>query len=1108
MSEESVLAEALSIADPAGRAAYLDRACAGDPGLRARVESLLAAACAARDFLDGPAAETGLTPQDSAPRPTAPPPAVGSVLAGRYALREQLGEGGMGTVFVADQDEPVRRRVALKVIRAGLGSASARARFDLERQALALMDHPNIAKVFDAGVGENGQPYYVMELIRGVPITRYCDEARLTVHERLGLFVPVCQAVQHAHQKGVIHRDLKPSNILVGVYDGRPVPKVIDFGVAKAVGPGPAAGGADTETGSLVGTLEYMSPEQAGSGPQDVDTRSDVYALGVVLYELLTGTVPFSRKGQGPGAVLELLRVIREVEPPRPSTRLSGSGSLPGVAAVRRTEPRRLPNLLRGDLDWVVMRCLEKDRARRYETANALALDLGYYLADEPVSAGPPSAAYRLRKFLRRHRGPVLAAGLLLLALVGGVVGTGVGLVQARESAEAERRARIDAQDAADAERTAKEAEAAQRRQAEEVAALLESVFRDLNPRAERGGSDVKDRLTARVGEAAARLEADSVVDPLTRARLRDALGQAQLGLGNTEQAAALFGAAARERAAKLGPDHPHTLGSRNNLAAAYHALGRFAEAARLAEETLPIREAKLGPDHVDTLTTRNNLAAAYRALGRAAEAARLHEENLPLREAKLGPHHPDTLTSRGNLALAYLDLGRFAEAAGLDEETLRRREQALGPDHPLTFSTRNNLALDYLKLGRSADAAGLLAGNLPQAEAKLGPDHPETLTARNNLALAYRLLGRPAEAARLDEQTLKLREAKLGPDHPDTLASRGNLALEYRLLGRAAESARLDEETVRRFQATLGPGHPSTLVCRNNLAHTYMILGRPADAARLDEETLRLREGGLGRDHPDTLRSRNNLAAAYRALGRLNEAIGLLEEGLRLSKARHGPDFPMTLEFDSNLGVCYRDAGRMAEALPLMEEAVRRASARPGPPLPQASGYAGVLADTYFQAREYAKAEPLLAAALDRLSKRFGADHPAPTGVMAELGLALVKQGKYAAAEAVLRRCLAAREKQASQPKPAAALWEVAVARSLLGEALAGQRQFAEAEKLLRAAHEGLTADAKRIPPGERNNLPDTLERLVQLYDAWGKPDEAAKWRKELEAAKATPAK
>jgi serine/threonine protein kinase len=398
-----------AVADPssAGRAAVLDRECGPDADLRRRVEALLQAHDEPGSFLDRPAgAGTGAYAPDPDASPAPPPEAeTPGTRIGPYKLLQVIGEGGMGAVWMAEQHEPVRRMVALKVIKAGMDSAQVVARFEAERQALAVMDHPNIAKVFDGGTTELGRPYFVMELVKGTLITKYCDEHRLTPKQRLELFVPVCQAIQHAHQKGVIHRDLKPSNVLVAPYDGRPVPKVIDFGVAKATGQRLTERTMFTGFGAVVGTLEYMSPEQAELNNQDIDTRSDVYSLGVLLYELLTGQTPLTRRRLKTAALDEVLRLIREEEPPKPSTRLRESkASLPSISALRQTEPAKLAKLMRGELDWIVMKALEKDRARRYETANGLAMDIGRYLADEPVLAGPPGAGYRLRKLARKHR--------------------------------------------------------------------------------------------------------------------------------------------------------------------------------------------------------------------------------------------------------------------------------------------------------------------------------------------------------------------------------------------------------------------------------------------------------------------------------------------------------------------------------------------------------------------------------------------------------------------------------------------------------------------------------------------------------------------------------
>jgi eukaryotic-like serine/threonine-protein kinase len=474
VNESEVFKNSLRIATPTERAAYLDEACANQPLLRAGVAELLRLHAADSGFLEHPATSLGATEElpraagasgdQRAAHSLAEQP--GTLIAGRYKLLEEIGEGGMGRVWMAQQTEPVKRLVAVKLIKSGMDTRQVVARFDVERQALALMDHPNIAKVFEAGATDAGRPFFVMELVKGVPITRYCDEHHLTPRERLELFIPVCHAVQHAHQKGIIHRDLKPSNVLIALYDDHPVPKVIDFGVAKATGQQLTAQTLHTSFGAVVGTFEYMSPEQASFNQLDVDTRSDIYSLGVVLYELLTGSTPFGRKELERVGIEEMLRVIREQEPSKPSTKLSTSAGLPRLAANRGTEPKRLTAVVRGELDWIVMKALEKDRGRRYETANGLAQDIKRHLHDEPVLACPPSYGYRLRKFSRRNRAAALTVAAVAAALL---VGTTVATWQAVRASRAESRALAER----DKKEYARADADAARRKAEEFAERL-----------------------------------------------------------------------------------------------------------------------------------------------------------------------------------------------------------------------------------------------------------------------------------------------------------------------------------------------------------------------------------------------------------------------------------------------------------------------------------------------------------------------------------------------------------------------------------------------------------------------------------------------------------
>ncbi len=724
MTERTIFLDALDIADPAERKAYLDGACASNGALRRQVEALLAAHEREGSFLEPPAAAPLPGPALHTPafelRHLAEGP--GTVI-GPYKLLEQIGEGGFGVVFLAEQQQPVRRKVALKVLKPGMDTRQVVARFEAERQALALMDHPHIAHVFDGGETTSGRPYFVMELVRGIPITDFCDQEHLPVRARLELFVTVCQAVQHAHQKGIIHRDLKPSNLMVTLHDDKAVVKVIDFGIAKATGQQLTEKTLFTNFGQLIGTPLYMSPEQAQLSGLDIDTRTDIYALGVLLYELLTGTTPFDKERLKTAGFDEIRRIIREEDPPKPSTRLTTLGQASEtVSANRRTDPKRLKQLCRGELDWIVMKALEKDRNRRYETASAFAADVQRYLHDEPVQACPPSAGYRLRKFARRNRGPVLAATLVFLATLGGIGGAMWGLITARAAAEEERQAKVTAQG-----------------REEETNAVLEfvedKVFAAARPEGQDGGLGRDVQLRQAIEAALPFVEESFTQQPLIEARLRMTLGASFLYLGEARLAAEQCEKARALYTEHRGPDHPDTLSSMSVLARSYLDLGRHTDGLKLHEETLALRKARLGPDHPDTLRSMAGLASCYHRQGRYAEAVKLLEETLALRQAKLGPDHPDTLSSMHNLGGNLARIGRLAEGLKLQEEVLAIRKARWGPHHPNTLASMYSVAIRYNALGRDADALKLHEETLALRQAKLGPDHRSTLGSMNDVA-------------------------------------------------------------------------------------------------------------------------------------------------------------------------------------------------------------------------------------------------------------------------------------------------------------------------------------------------------------------------------------
>lgn len=753
---EELFSVALEKESRAARNEFLEAACSDDADLRTHVEQLLKVHERVGTFLDVPPVDHDSTLEIHSP-------AAGSgTKIGRYRILQEIGEGGFGSVYMAEQAEPVRRTVALKIIKLGMDTKQVIARFEAERQALALMDHPNIARVLDAGATETGRPYFVMELVKGIAITKYCDRNKLSTRERLKLFLPVCHAVQHAHQKGVIHRDLKPNNVLVTLHDSGPVPKVIDFGIAKATSQRLTDKTLFTGFQEFMGTPEYMSPDQVETSGLDVDTRTDIYSLGVLLYELLTSTTPFDAKTLREASYDQIRRTIREVEPPMPSTRLStlaselppsgnGPSSLDEIAKHRRTDPSALSKLIRGDLDWIVGKAMEKDRTRRYATAKDLADDVERHLKNEPVVAGPPGAGYKLRKFVRRNRVGVLAGSIVGAALLVGLSLATIGLIQANEA----RRALEVERDAADAaraneqeQRTLAEASAHDARiQAAKSATanqFLQHMLRSVDP-SKALGREVTVRYV--LDEADRKIDEGVLAEhPEVEAAVRMTLGETYETLGLYPDAEEQISAAQAIRSRLLGDEHPHTLRSNRALAGLLRVKGKFAQAEALLRRTGYTQRRVLGEVHPDTLTTMTELALALWGPGRFAEAESIHRRTLEIQRRVLGEEHVDTLKSMGHLGAVCRAMGKSAEAEMLLRRALEMCRRVLGEDHPCTATTMNYLGLLLEDRQDYEEAESLYRRTYELDRRILGPDHPRTLIPMNNLARVLHIQGKAAQ--------------------------------------------------------------------------------------------------------------------------------------------------------------------------------------------------------------------------------------------------------------------------------------------------------------------------------------------------------------------------
>src|SRR5687768_5309450 len=844
---------------------------------------------------------------------------VGAVI-GRYKLLERLGEGGFGTVFMAEQQYPVRRRVALKLVKPGVDTRKVIARFEAERQALALMDHPNIAKVFDAGATDAGRPYFVMELVKGVPITTYCDELRLTPEQRLELFLPVCQAVQHAHQKGIIHRDLKPSNVLVALYDGKPVPKVIDFGVAKATGERLVERTLFTGFGEMVGTLQYMSPEQAELNQLDVDTHSDVYSLGVLLYELLTGTTPLEGARLKQAALIEALRVIREEEPPRPSTSLSTSDALPTVAANRGLEPKRLSGLVRGDLDWIVMKCLEKDRSRRYESASALAADVRHHLADEPVIAAAPSRAYRMRRFVRRNKPAVLTSASIVIVLIAGIVGTTIGLMgQARQRARAELREQ-------DAQIQAAIAKAVNQFQSDMLASA--------DPAKLLGD---KVRVLQVVTAAVAELDAGKLSDdPLVEASVRLTIGRTLNSLARYDLAEPNLRRSLEIRRKLLPAVHLDVAESLDSVAGVLHDQGRFAESEPLHREVLEIRRKLLPAKDPLIASALIGVAWVLRDRSERAEAERVSREALDILRESLPAGHPELAPVLARLGEILAAQGKLVEAEPICREALEIRRRALPAGHPKLAVDLESLAEVLWSQGKLAESEPLYYEALDIRRKTLPAGHPEIARSLGYVGWLLKDEGRLVEAEAMLREALEIRRKALPSGHPNIALCAHSLGMALQAQGRFAEAEQLFREALDIFQITLpvSADVPNTM---HSLASVLQDQGRLAEAESLFREALNLarKTKAVQKEHELYGQSLDGLGALLRQRGKLAEAEPLLAELYQWAqRTQYSP--AMAARYIARYGPCLVQLHRFQEAEQPLREAHRRLqqTAQPNDPL------------------------------------------------------------------------------------------------------------------------------------------------------------------------------
>jgi serine/threonine protein kinase len=850
------------------------------------------------DAPTGPPLDVGATlDSDSSASSPLPGEAEKFSQIGPYRLLRKLGEGGMGQVWLAEQTAPLKRHVALKLIRAGMYDDSLLQRFQAERQSLAIMSHPAIAKVFDAGATSEGQPYFVMEYVPGLPITDYCDAKKLRIAERLELFVKVCEGVQHAHQKAIIHRDLKPANILVIDVDGVPTPRIIDFGIAKNVLGQSVGETIFTQAGGFVGTPGYMSPEQADPSVTDVDTRTDVYSLGVILYVLLTGCWPLDPRQWKEQPFHEVLRHLLEDDPVRPSTKVSTpEATQTATAALRSTEPRQLATLLRGDLDWIAMKAIEKDRTRRYGTPSELASDIQHYLRNEPVIARPASTGYRLRKYVARHRIAVGVAGSLVFLLAAFAVTQAVQLRRITR----------------------------ERDRADRVTEFMSGMFKISDPSEALGNT-----VTAReiLDKASKEIDTGLSKDPELQTKMMDTMGSVYRNLGLYSRSQALLSRSLDIKRSVLGPRNPETLFTANRLASTLADAGNLVEAEKLLRATVDDQRRILGPKNQATLGSMNNLATVLDEQGHYADAEKLQRQILEIQRRVLGPEHPETLTSMSNLAIVLEEQrgpSNYREAEKLDRTVLEARRRILGLEHPDTLRSMSNLAHALESAGgHDAEVETLLRSVVEIQRRIVGPEHPDTLRSIGTLGSALDQAGHLPEAEHLQHDLLETDRRVLGATHPETLGVMSNLTVTLHHEKKLADAEKLERETIALYKEKFGPEHPDTLVAMVNFAATLQDEGNLTEAEKMERDSLEIAHRVLGPQHPAIAVLMFNLATILGKQGRRAESEKMFRETIDFDRRAFGPGDSRTALAIYTLGSLLAYEGRREEAVAALREAL-----------------------------------------------------------------------------------------------------------------------------------------------------------------------------------------